>query len=535
MRGNFENTGRLVRFILRRERVVSAVWIAVLLLFSVALAPAMEGMFDDVSRSVYAETMNTPAMVAMMGPVYGADNYTTGAMYSNAMLLWVIITVAIMNIFLVIRHTRSDEEKGRTEVVRSLPTGRLANLSATLIVAVIVNTTLAILTGLGIAVMGVESMGLLGSLTYGAAIGVSGLFFAAVAALFAQLSSSARGAVGFSLVTMGVIYLMRAAGDMGSETLSLVSPMGLVQRAQIYVANYWWPIMALLLEAVVVFGVAYALNAVRDMDQGFIHAKPGRKEASSFLKSSFGLAFRLQWNMLLIWIISLFVLGLAYGAVLGDIDAFVESSDFYSQIVGSNPDFTIAQMFVSMVTSIMALIALAPVLIAISKPGSEEKDGRAEHVLSRAVSRGKYLGGHLVLALAASVLVQGAVALGIYVAAVSVLPEPGDLSLAYLLQANLVYLPAVWVMIGVAVLLIGLWPKATAAIWGYYGFVFFASFMGRMPGLLPSWLNQLSPYGYIPQLPVDTVNFPTLAVLVVIAAALVVGGMAFYRRRDIAT
>jgi len=535
MRGNFENTGKLIRFILRRERVMSTVWIAILLLFSVALAPMMDGMFDDVSRAVYAETMNNPAMVAMMGPVYGADNYTAGAMYSNAMLLWVIITVAVMNIFLVIRHTRADEEKGRTEVVRSLPTGRLANLSATLIVAVVVNTILALLTGLGIAVMGIESMGLMGSLVYGAALGASGLFFAAVAALFAQLSSSGRGAVGLSLVTLGVVYLMRAAGDMNSEALSLASPMGLVQRAQIYVANYWWPILVLLLEVAVVMAVAYALNAVRDMDQGFIHAKPGRKDAPSSLKSSFGLAFRLQRNTIIVWVFSLFILGAAYGAVLGDIDAFVASSDFYSQIVGSNPNFTTSQMFVSMVTAIMSLIALAPVLMAITKPGSEEKDGRVEHVLSRAVSRVKYLSGHLVLALAASVLVQAAIAVGIFVAAASVLPDPGDLTLGYLLQANLVYLPAVWVMIGVAVLLIGLWPKASVAIWGYYGFVFFASFMGRMPDLLPEWINKLSPYGYIPQLPVDSINYPTLAVLVAVAAVLVAGGVVFYRRRDIAT
>jgi ABC-2 type transport system permease protein len=189
-------------------------------------------------------------------------------------------------------------------------------------------------------------------------------------------------------------------------------------------------------------------------------------------------------------------------------------------------------MFVSMVNAIMSLIALAPVLVVILKLRSEEKDGHTEHVLSRAVSRGKYLCGYVVMALAASVLVQSAIAVGIYASAVAVLPDPGDLTLGYLLGANLVYLPAIWVMIGGAVWLTGMWPKATAVIWGYYGVVFFALFIGRIPNLLPAWLNKLTPYGYIPQLPMDKVNYATLAILTAVAAVLVVGGTVFYRKRD---
>lgn len=535
MRGNFENTGKIIRFILRRERVMSVVWLSALLLFSVGLAPALSGMFDDVARAAFVETMNNPAMIAMMGPVYGLDNYTVGAMYSNAMLLWVIIAVAVMNIFLVIRHTRADEEKGRIELVRSLPTGRLSSLHAAMITAVLVNTVLALLTGLGISVMGVESMGFAGSMTYGAAVGAAGLFFAAVAALFAQLSSSSRGATVLSFVTLGIIYIMRAAGDMYSEALSLVSPMGLVQRAQIYVGNYWWPIIILLLETLAVTAVAYALSARRDMDQGFIQAKPGRREAPSSLRSPFGLAFRLSRNMLILWAVGIFVLGASYGAILGDIEAFVAGSDFYSQIIGSNPNFTTAQMFVSMVNAIVSLIAVAPVLVTVLKLRSEERDGHAEHVLSRAVSRGKYLTGYIGLALAASVLMQCAIAFGLYASAVSVLSDPGDLTLGYLLQANLVYLPAAWVMIGMAVLLTGWLPRATAAVWGYYGFAFLASFLGRIPDLLPSWVNKLTPLGYTPQLPVDSVNYVTLIVLTAAAALMTAGGMVFYRKRDLVT
>jgi len=535
MRGNFNNTGKFVRFILRRERIVSSLWVGLVTLFSVALAPGLANMFDAPARAAYVLAVDNPAMVAMMGPVYGAGNFTAGAMYSNTMLLWVIIAVAVMNIFLVIRHTRGDEEKGRAEVVRSLPTGRLSTLSATMITATVVNVALALLTGVGIGVMGIESMGFAGSMLYGAALGVSGLFFAAAAALFSQLSSSSRGGAGLSFLALGVVYMMRAAGDINSEALSLMSPMGLVQRAQIYVENHWWPVFIVLLEAAVVAAIAFALNAIRDMDQGFIHAKPGKREASRLLRSPFGLSWRLSRSTLIVWAVSIFVLGASYGSILGDIDTFVANSDFYAQIIGANPDFTTARMFVSMVTSIMAMIALVPVLTVALKPRGEEKEGRAEHVLSRPVTRVKYLSGYTVLAFVASILVQCATALGIYDAAAAVLPDPGDLTLGYLLKANLVYLPAMWVMIGVTVLLIGLLPKAANVIWGFFGFSFFATFLARVPGLLPDWIGKLTPLGWVPQLPVDSVNYGTLTVLTVIAAALTTAGCVFYRRRDMAT
>ncbi|MDR2736059.1 MAG: ABC transporter permease [Gracilibacteraceae bacterium] len=534
MRGNFDNTGRLVRLILRRERIMSVIWLAMLLLFSVGLAPGLGIMFDEEARSALIDMVENPAMVAMVGPVYGVDNYTAGAMYANMMLLWVVISVAVMNIFLVVRHTRGDEERGRTEVVRSLPTGRLSNLNATMITAVLVNTALALLTGLGIGVMRIDSMDFVGSMLYGVALGASGLVFAAIAALFSQLSSSSRGATGLSIGALFVFYIMRAAGDMNSEALSLASPLGLVARGQIYVENHWWPIIILLLEAAVIMAVAYALNAIRDMDQGFIHARPGRKKASNFLQSPFGLTFRLLRNVLLAWIIAIFVLGASYGSILGDIDNFVANSDFYAMMIGANLEFTTAQMFGSMVISIMALITVIAVLMVTLRLRGEEKDGRAEHVLSRVVSRMKYMSGYVVLALAASVLAQLATALGIYLSALAVLPDPGDLSLGYLLKANMVFLPALWVMMGVTVFLIGILPKATPVIWGYYGFTFFAVFIGRIPDLLPAWVPKTTPFGYIPQLPVDSINYGTLAVLTGIAAVLTVAGFVFYRKRDMA-
>ena len=542
MRGNFDNTGRLVRFMLRRERIISAVWIVILVLFSMAIAPGMSDMFDAEARKNFAASYDNPVMIAMMGPVYGADNYTSGAMYSGMMLLWVILAVAAMNVFLVVRHTRADEEKGRAEVIRSLPTGRLSILNAVMITAVIVNTILALLTGLAIAATNVPSMDFAGSMLYGLVLGVSGLVFAALAAVFCQLSSGRSGAAGLSFLVLGIAYMIRAAGDMYSMNgLSCISPLGLAQRSQVYVENHLWPTVILLVEAIVLTAVAYKLNSIRDTDQGFIPTRPGRKEANAGLLSSFGLSLRLLRNTMLTWLIVMLLLGASYGSILGNIYDFVGDSPDYMLILGVPKTLVdtlspaemggmVSKYFGVFVASMMSLVCLIPLLIAMMKPRNEEKDGRTEHILSRVVTRTEYLAGYAVISFAASVILQCATAIGLYGAASASGLNP--FSLGELIKANLAYVPAQWTMISVAILLIGIAPKSAGAVWGYFGFVFFASFMGEVIGL-PEWLMGLSPMKYIPRIPFAELTFAPLAILTAIAAVLAVAGFIFYQKRDV--
>jgi len=545
MKGYFDNSGKLVRFMLKRERITAVVWIVILAVFSVVLAPGMDSMFQDAeARTQVASIYDNPIMAAMMGPVYGADNFTSGAMYSSMMLLWVIIAVGIMNIFLVLRYTRADEEKGRAEVIRSLPVGRLANINAAMITAVIINLILGLLTGIGIALTGVEGMDLMGSLLYGAVLFASGLVFAAVTALFCQLSSNTSGATGLSFLSLGIFYMIRAAGDMyNSDLLACISPLGLAQRSQIYVKDHWWPALILLIEAAVIFVIAYKLNSIRDLDQGFIAARPGRKDAPKILQSSFGLAFRLLRTALIAWFVVMLTLGASYGSVIGDIDKFVADSPDYLKIIGipeaildtmseAEKGQIIVDYFGVFVTSMMTLVCIVPLINAVMKLRSEEKDNRAEHILSRVVTRKKYLGGYVILAFTASVFIQCATAVGLYSSvAATVGGDASPFTFGGLMQAYMAYLPALWVMIGIAVLLIGAFPKASGAIWGYFGFVCFVSFIGGMLDL-PKWLLSVSPLHHIPQLPLDEMTVAPLIVLTITAAILTAAGFIFYTKRD---
>lgn len=535
MKNNFENMNRLIRLILRRERISSTLWIVLLSLFSIALAPGLADMFDASARNALIVTINNPAMIAMLGPIYGAENYTAGAMFFNMMVQWVMITAAIMNILFVIRHTRGDEEHGRTDLICSLPVGKFANISATMVSIFIVNVAIALITGIGIGACGVDGMGWNGAMLYGAVVGAAGFVFAAIAAVFSQICMTSRGAVGLSILSLGGLYLMRGAGDIGNETLSYISPLGLAQRTRAFVLNDWFPVLLLIAEAVIITALAIFLNSRRDIRQGLIPERRGKDKAKTYLRSPYGLAFRLLTMPFFGWIIGLFVIGASYGSILGTIDTFVQSSEFYSMMIGSNPDFSTAQMFVSMVNSIMALCSVFPVLSMVMKVRSEEKEGYYVNVLSGSVSRQRYLAGYVLMALITGILVQCATALGLYASALLVLPDPSMLPLGYLLKANLVYVPALWVMLGAAVLLIGLRPKVTPIVWGYFGFSFFVMFMGRLPDFVPEWVTKLTPFGWIPNLPVEEINWSILAALMLIAVALMGIGFAAYRRRDVSS
>jgi len=530
--GNFDNTIRLAFFILRRERVTTAIWIGLIAIIVAGLAGPMGNVIEPAARVALGATMENPAMIAMMGPVYGIENYTLGALYSNTMLLFSAMTVAVMNIFLVVRHTRIDEELGRYEVLRSLPVGRMANLGAIMIFVVDANILVSVLVGLGLFLFGDYSMTFGGSMLFGAAMGATGLVFAAITALFAQLMPTSRATTSYAFLAMGIFYIMRAAGDINAEVLSLISPLGLMMRTQVYVGNYVWPLLILLTVAGIITAIAFKLNSLRDIDQGFIPQRPGRPEAKKGLLSPFGLSRRLLLGSVITWIIIMFALGASYGSILGDIDDFVANNEFYQVLLGESDDFSFTVLFAAMQNAMMAVIALVPLIMIVLRARSEEKEGRTEAVLTATVKRKTYLASFVCVAFATSVLMQLANTIGLYLAAIAVLPDPSELPLGMLLQANLVYLPALWAVIGLATFLLGVLPKATSAIWAYFSLVALMVFIGRMPDMLPAWVGHLSPFYYIPEMPVEDMSWPGIIGLSITAICLTAAGFVFYGRRD---
>jgi ABC-2 type transport system permease protein len=465
----------------------------------------------------------------MMGPA-DTDHYTLGVMTAHNMLLFTAIAVALMSILLLTRHTRGEEEDGQSELLLALPVGKVSNLNAALLVLTGAHLVLAVITGFGLYALGFGSMGLEGSLLYGAALGGTGIFFAGAAAVFAQLTVSSRGAAGLSIGFLIAAYLLRAMGDVSNETLSLFSPLGLVTQIDVYAGNNWWPVAVLILVSVLLFILANYLNAIREWGSGFIHARAGRKHASRFLRSPVGLAFRIQRTGFIAWTVGLFVLGASYGSVMGDLEAFFQGNKLLEELLLAAEGYTLTEQFVPMLMLVMAIIAVIPPIIAMNKLAAEERKNRTEQLLSLPLSRTKLIGSYLLLSVFNGFIMLSATVIGLWLAAESVMEE--GFAFGTLYGAALAYYPAVLIFIGLAAFLVGWAPRLTGFIWIYLIYTFFISYLGGL-FQLPEWLGKLSPFGYIPGLPVEDMDWMPVLVLTILAIILMLFGLAGYRKRDI--
>jgi ABC-2 type transport system permease protein len=477
-----------------------------------------------------AETMKNPAMIAMVGPIYGHANYDFGSMVAHQMLLFTALTVGIMSIIQVTRHTRKDEEEGRIEMIRSLPVGKLANISATLVVYFIVSVLIGLVTGVGFSMLGIESMPIMGSMLYGAVLAVTGFFFAVITSLFAQLFSTSRATVGYGLGFLILSYIVRGIGDVSSEALARISPLGLILRAEVYVNNYWWPIFVLLGVSLIFAFISMRLAFTRDLEAGLFKAKAGKEKASKSLLSPLGLAFRLQKTTIIAWLVAVFVLGASYGSVFGDMDMFFKTNDLMRQILPLTPGVSLVEQFMSVISIVSALVCAIPAIQMITKLRSEEKLNRTDHILGRAVSRKSLLTSYVLLGFVISIVATALSAYGLYLSSAQVMEEP--IRLGLVMQSGLVHIPAIWVMIGIAVLLIGIFPKAISFVWGYLTLSFILNYFDGILQI-PEALKKLTPFAHIPQIPVDEMTLAPLIVLTFISAMLIFFGYKTYSKRDI--
>ncbi|MBZ4623121.1 ABC transporter permease, partial [Mycobacterium avium subsp. hominissuis] len=121
----------MLRLYLRRDRISLPLWV---LLLSVPLSTVYVGSIEKVyptaaARAGFAASiMASPAQRALYGQVYSDSLGAVGIW--KAGMFHVLIAVAV--ILTVIRHTRADEENGRTELVDSTAIGRYAGLTAAL-------------------------------------------------------------------------------------------------------------------------------------------------------------------------------------------------------------------------------------------------------------------------------------------------------------------------------------------------------------------------------------------------------------------
>lgn len=530
-RGALAGTRRLVRFDLRRDRIRLTAWLVGITLLSVSTASSFASLYaTPADRQGTAATMDSPAGLAMTGPRHYLTDYNLGSMMGHQMLGFTAVLVAMMSIFLVVRHTRTEEESGRAELLRATVVGHHAHLTAALVVALGANLALAALIALTHGALGIEGMGWSGSVLYGVAHAAVGMTFAGVAAVTAQVMEHPRGASGAAAAVLGASYVLRAVGDASIPGLSWASPIGWVQATYVYVDDRWWPLLLNVAAAVALSAIGLALSARRDLGAGLRAPKPGRATATAALRRPFGLAVRLQRSVLIGFVVALGLTGVSYGSFLADIDEMLANVEGLDEIVAAMGGTTLTESFISMVTVVMSIIASIFVVLAVLRARGEESSGRAEVVLATKLSRTRWLGSHLALAVLGGALLSLVAALGLAVAGVG---TTGDTALfGTAVGAAMAYQPAHWVTVGVTSALYGWAPRLASLAWVVPGYAFLVGYLGRMLQM-PAWMENLSPYSIVPTIPAEDLTWAPLLGLTAVAALLVALGVAGFRRRSV--
>jgi ABC-2 type transport system permease protein len=541
-RGHLAGTGALLRFALRRERLRSPVWIVALLLGTLSTVTKLQGLYPHAAgRASLARTLDSPAGLAMTGPahyLHGPGGYTLGAMLSHQVIGFITVLVALMSVQIVVRHTRAEEETGRAELLRSTVVGRHASLTAALVLAVIVNLVLAALLTLGLGALGahggsgISGLSWGGSLLYGLVHAGVGIVFAGVAAATVQITEHARAASGMALVAIGAAFVLRAAGDVGGGTLSWLSPIGWAQRSYPYLDDRWWPLSLMLAAALVTGALGYVLSVRRDVGLGLRPAKRGRREATHALTHPLGFALRLQRGTLAAFAAALLVLGAMYGSILGDVEGMLKNVPAVDGALKKTGGSSLVESFASIVMIVNAVIAAVCVVLAVLRPRAEEDAGRAEALLATGLSRTRWVASHLIVGLLGGTLAMLLSGVGFGLAGAA---STGEHQLMLSLPgAALAYAPALWVTGGVAVLLFGWLPRASAAAWLVPVYAFVVGYLGQILQF-PGWLNDISPFGHVPELPANDMRWTPMVVLTAVAVALLSAGLVGLRRRDLET
>ena len=536
--------GAVVRLALlqgRIDREILAAWILGIAGLGYAAASAVTTQFgaENERSALISLAAASPAFLFLRGL---PDGISSGAVTFFQGYSFTAVLAGLMSIFLVVRHTRAEEDQGRAELVGSTLVTRAASLYATLALGALANLILAVVVAAGFTSAGLP---VAGSVLAGAAVGGAGLFFMAAAALLAQIMPSSRSANGAAAALVGGAYLIRGTGDaLGTADASLLhvtaawpsllSPIGWGQRIRPFTDADPLPLLVLAAAALVLAAAAVALRNARDLGASYIAGnESGVERASVGLVSMLGLAWRLQRGTLASWCFAAAALGAMAGG-LGPLvgDALAGNASLMELMNRLLPgEASTVDLFTTAMLGVTGILAAAAGIQAVLRLWAEEAEGRAELLLAVPVSRTRWLGG--TLAVAASSTTAVAAVAGASAAVVLAAGQAAGSGPGTVLAAALAHVPAALVFPALTLLVFALAPRWSSAVgWGTLAAALVLGQFGELLGL-PDWLQDLSPFRHSSAMPVEAFQLEGALLMAAVAIATAVAATQLIRERDI--
>lgn len=521
-------TLRLVRVILRRDRLRLGLWIGLLGGVIVVSAASLPPLYPD-QRAIdeYAALFrDNPALVAFAGPGYGFDRPNLGVILVNETQLWGMIGMALMALFLTVRHTRAEEDVERAELVRSSVVGRHA---PTLAAAVVVTVAVGVLTAACAAAFVMLGYATGGSLALAASMAAVGWMFVGFAVVAAQVFATARAALAAGMVLLVAAFLARALGDIGDNALRWASPLGWAQAVRAFAQENWWPMLGCLVVTVALVLGGFALADRRDLGAGLIAARRGSPDGRGLGRPG-RLAWRLHRATFAVWAVGMFIGGAVYGSIADDIERLIDDNPAFADLLAQLQGASLVDAFFATSISLLGAVSAGAMTAALMRLRTEESAGRVEALWASPLSRWRWAGEHLTMVLAGSVVVLAAAGLGLGVSYAVVTGEASQI--ARLTVSTLATLPGVVALGAGGVMVIGWRPRLAMAMWVALGVVVIVDFFGELLRL-PQWVRWVSPFRHLSAVPAESMNWLAFSAVTAVAVALGAVGLVGLRRRDL--
>ena len=532
--GPLTGARELLRLAQRRDRMLLPIWIYVLAIIAVSGGYVVKKIYKTPAdlASIASTVRHDAALLFIYGQLHG---HSLGAITTWRYLVYSALTAGLMSIFLVIRHTRADEEAGRLELVGSTVVGRHAALTAAMLLALLANVVAFVLAVVIFVAFGLPAAG---ALAYGLGQLTCGLVFAAIAAVAAQVSGTARGARAIAITLLGLVFLLRGVGDSGASHgltwLSWLSPIGWAEELRPFGGERWWVLAVPLAALAVLITTAFALAGRRDAGAGLIRPRPGSATAGRLLGGPLGLVWRQERASLAGWSAGFLVAGLAIGVVGNGIGKLLGSGGgaIEKGLLRIGGQSALTNAYLAACMALLGLVAAAYATGVVLRLRTTETDGLGEPILASPVSRYRWSGSTLLMTLAgtAVVLVTGGIGMGL---GFGLATSGVGTWVSRLIVAGLVQLPAALCLAGFACLVVGLLPQWSIGLgWAAVGICGLISLFGPAVQLSEKVLD-LFPFTHTPKLPGGELSATPVLWLCAAALAMAAVGVAGLRRRDL--
>lgn len=526
---SFTGTARIVRLVLRRDRLRLALWMGGVTSMVVISAASLLATYpDQATIDAYGSVFSgNPALVAFAGPGYGMDDPNIGVILVNEVQLWGLITLGLMSVFLVNRHTRAEEDVERADLLRSSVLGRHAVAAATVAVVTAAHVVVAAVCAAGFVALGYAPVG---SVALALSYLAMGWMFVGVTLVAAQVAGSGRGTLGLASIVLGVSFVVRAVGDVADSAIRWASPMAWPQSVRAFAGEQWWVLGLCVAVGAVLVVSGFWLSTRRDLGSGFLTPAAGRARAGRMLRHPVGFAVHLHRWALLSWTLAMFVLGLVYASVADDIEEMMVDNPVYADLLAQLQGADPTESYLATVLVMQALMVAGYAIATVLHLHTEEASSRVEQVLATATSRTRWMASYLTLAVVGTAVITLASGLGTGLSYAWVTDDGHQVGRVVI--AALVTLPAIAVLAGVAVALFGWWPRHVAGAWGVLAATTVVAILAEVLRL-PTWVRQLSPFTHLPKVPAEAVHWPPVLILSAVAVALTAAGVWGFNRRDI--